>query len=191
MKKLSEYAKQHGISYRTAHNHFKRGLIQGAYQLPTGTIVIPDSYSANKPEMVYLYARVSNQSRKNELQYQIDRLITFTNSKGLTINKIFKEIASGMNDSRKELSKILAKPPTKLIVEHKDRLTRFGFNYLETLLSQLGCEIIVMSRDSNEETDLMNDLVSIITSFCCRLYGLRRGSKKALELKSKLNDPIQ
>jgi putative resolvase len=93
-----------------------------------------------------------------------------------------------MNDKRKQLCLMLDSNPTHIIVEHKDRLTRFGFNYLEKLLSKLGCEIVVMNRDSEDETDLMKDLVSIITSFCCRLYGLRRGQNKAKKLKEELNN---
>ena len=83
--------------------------------------------------------------------------------------------------------------PSIIIIEHKDRLTRFGFNYLEKLLSKLNCQIIVVNRDTEDEKDLIKDLVAIITSFCCRLYGLRRGSKKAEVITKELeltNDSI-
>lgn len=69
-------------------------------------------------------------------------------------------------------------PPRKLIVEHKDRLTRFGFNYLELLLAKLGCEVVVINRDAEEEAGLIKDMIAIVTSFCCRLYGMRRGLAK-------------
>ena len=118
---------------------------------------------------------------------QIKLCEQFAIAKGWIITKTFKEIASGMNDDRKMLNQILENPPSKLIVLHKDRLTRFGFNYIEKLLKKLKCELIVINPEQNKQDDIMKDLVAIITSFCCRLYGARRGQKKASELKAKLN----
>lgn len=65
---------------------------------------------------------------------------------------------------------------------YKDRLTRFGFNYFDILLPKIGCELVVINKDEEDKPDLMKDLVAIITSFCCRLYGLRRGKGKAKEV---------
>jgi predicted site-specific integrase-resolvase len=186
--KLSKWAKKQGICYLTALNWFHSGKIPNARQISTGTILIDDEVKMNLDENVCIYARVSNQSRKSEMEYQINRIIEFTNSKGLSITKIYKEVASGMNDNRKELWKMIDSNPTKIVVEHKDRLTRFGFNYMERLLKKQGCEIIVMNKDKEDETDLIKDLVSIITSFCCRLYGLRRGLNKAKKLKEELKN---
>ena len=62
----------------------------------------------------------------------------------------------------------------RIVVEHKDRLTRFGFNYIETILNNQGTEILVINRTHNDEEDIMTDLISIITSFCARIYGKRR-----------------
>jgi putative resolvase len=135
-----------------------------------------------------VYARVSNQSRKKELEYQIERCTQFANAKGLPIEKTYKEIASGMNDNRREMWKMLESNPTTIIVENKDRLTRFGFNYLEKLLKKQNCEIIVMNKDHEDEKDLMKDFISIMTSFCCRLYGLRKGQNKAAKLKNIIQE---
>jgi predicted site-specific integrase-resolvase len=88
-----------------------------------------------------------------------------------------------MNDKRPKFLAMLETCPSHIVIENKDRLTRFGFNYLEVLLKKLGCEIIVLNRDQENETDLMKDLVSVITSFCCRLYGMRRGLNKAKLIK--------
>lgn len=71
-------------------------------------------------------------------------------------------------------------------MEHKDRLTRFGFNYFELLLPKLGCELVVMDRDEEEKSDLMKDLVAIIYSFAARIYGLRRGRQQAQKAKEAL-----
>jgi predicted site-specific integrase-resolvase len=190
--KLSKWAKKYGLNYQSALRMFKSGKIENAVQdEKTKSIYVKETLAGVnekiKAKRICIYARVSNQSRKKELQYQVDRLVTFANASGLPVDKIYKEVASGMNDKRKQLCNMLDSEPTHIIVEHKDRLTRFGFNYLEMLLSKLNCEIIVMNRDSEDETDLMKDLVSIITSFCCRLYGLRRGQNKAKLLKEELS----
>ncbi len=107
-------------------------------------------------------------------------------TKRWTVEKIVKEVASGMNDNRPKLRKLLASRPSRVVVEHKDRLTRFGFGYFEQLLPMLGCELVVINRDAEEKDDLLKDLVSVIASFCCRLYGLRRGRQKAKRMKAPL-----
>jgi len=104
------------------------------------------------------------------------------------VDRVFKEVASGMNDNRKELNKLLEIKYKYIVIEHKDRLTRFGFNYLETLLFRLGTEIIVINRDREDETDLIKDFISIITSYCCRLYGMRRCETKKEKILEVIND---
>jgi len=186
--KLSKWAKKNGICYVTALSWFHSGKIPNARQMDTGTILVDELTNKQLQERVCVYARVSNQSRKTEIQYQIDRITEFSNARGLSIDKIYKEIASGMNDNRPQLWRMLDTNPTTIVVENKDRLTRFGFNYLEKLLAKQGCSIIVMNKDAEDESDLLKDFVSIITSFCCRLYGLRRGQNKAKKIKNELND---
>ena len=91
-----------------------------------------------------------------------------------------------MNDNRKQLNTLLDQPIGTIIVENKDRLTRFGFNYLNNLYSKLGGNIIVINTAESDQEDLIKDLISIITSFCCRLYGMRRGYNKAKEIKASI-----
>ena len=76
--------------------------------------------------------------------------------------------------------------PTKIIIENKDRLTRFGFNYLKKLLKDRKTELIVMHEDREDEKDLIKDLVSIIYSFCAKLYGMRRAYNKAQKIKNSV-----
>ncbi len=189
--KLSQFAKEYGISYRTAHRWFQAGKMPfRTEQLDSGTIIVhkTEPASENSLTKVYVYTRVSTYERKDCLEGQASRCVEFANAKGLSVDKIVKEIASGMNDKRPKLISMLDASPTHIIIEHKDRLTRFGFNYIESLLSKLGCQILVLNKDDNDETDLMKDLISIITSFCCRLYGLRRGRNKAKDLKEALKE---
>ena len=188
--KLSVWAKSQGISYMTAWNWFHAGMLPvKSYQLPNGTIIVENNEMLNsqsKKEVVFIYARVSSHNKKDDLNRQVVRCEEFARAKGLSVDKVYKEIASGMNDKRREFLKMLDNNPTKIIVEHKDRLTRFGFNYLNYFTQKVGTEIIVINKDNENDVDLVKDLVSVITSFCCRLYGMRRGINKAKKLKLEL-----
>lgn len=187
--KLSEYAKKCGVCYRTAYNWFNKGIIPNAKQLPTGTIIVSENENdLSKSSKIVIYARVSSHSRKKEIEYQVDRLKQYCLAKGYSIHACYKEIASGMNDNRPQFWKMMDSEPTLIVVENKDRLTRFGFNYLERLLDKQQCLIEVIHQDEEDETDLIKDLVSIITSFCCRLYGIRRGQNKSKKIKEVLDD---
>lgn len=72
------------------------------------------------------------------------------------------------------------------MVEHKDRLTRFGFHYIEKLLAMQGRRIEVINLAENSKEDLMQDFVSIVTSFCARLYGQRRSKRKTERIIAEL-----
>jgi putative resolvase len=189
--KLADWARKQGISYQTAFRWFQNGKMPcETEQMPSGTILVKENKTDNQTSTqnnVYVYTRVSTYERKDCLVGQAERCVQFANQQGLSVSHVVKEIASGMNDKRKKLMKMLGDSPTHIVVENKDRLTRFGFNYIEQLLSQQGCEVIVLNKDENDEVDLMKDLVSIITSFCCRLYGLRCGQNKAKKIKEELD----
>lgn len=77
--------------------------------------------------------------------------------------------------------------PTRIVVENKDRLTRFGYEYISKLYAEHG-EIVVMNPNDNDEHDLMQDMISIVTSFCCRLYGMRRAKNKVDKIKKALEE---
>lgn len=189
--KLSVWAKQEGISYRTAHRWFKNDMLPvDSYQTKTGSIFIKENIlnKENVEENVAIYCRVSSHNKKEDLNRQIERCKTFCLNRGLSINKIYKEVASGMNDNRKQLNKMLDNNHSIIIVENKDRLTRFGFNYLKKLLFKLNTNIIVINNDEEDKNDLMKDLISIITSFTSRYYGLRRSQNKKNQLLNILND---
>jgi predicted site-specific integrase-resolvase len=77
---------------------------------------------------------------------------------------------------------------TRIVVEHKDRLTRFGFNYLDKLLAMQGRKIEVINLAENGKEDLVQDFVSIVTSFCARLYGQRRSKRKTERIIAELQN---
>jgi putative resolvase len=192
--KLSQWALKNGLTYKTAYNLFKAGNLPcKATQLATGTILVEETNLEIKEIKTYIYCRVSSYQNKSNLDLQAKRCIDFARINGWQVEKVIKEVASGMNDSRSKLLKLFDKTPKRIIVEHKDRLTRFGFKYFEKLLPLINYELVVINRDQEDEKDLLKDLVSIITSFCCRLYGLRRGTNKIKNIKKimeNVNDTI-
>lgn len=185
--KLSQYAKQQGVSYRTALRWFKAGTING-YQAPSGTIIVATNEQPTlQAQKVAIYARVSSTENKSNLDSQAERLVAYCTAKGHQIAKVVKEIGSGVNDSRPKFLSLLEDQSISLIVvEHKDRGTRFGFRYIETLLKASGREIEVVNQAENGTEDLLADLISIIYSFCARLYGQRRAKRKTEKIVAEL-----
>lgn len=185
--KLSSYAKKQGVCYRTAWNHYKKGLIVGAYTLPSGTIIVPDKAASDKKQIVAIYARVSSSENKTNLDRQADRLVSYCLAKGYKVEKVVKEVGSGLNDNRKKLIGLLLDDSISIIVvEHGDRFSRFGRNFIELLLLKQGRVLEIVNKADSEKEDLMSDFVAIITSFTARLYGLRRSKRKTEKLISQL-----
>ena len=164
---------------------WKKGLLN-ASQLPTGTIIVNNSITVNG---VAIYCRVSSSENKSNLDSQAKRLVQYAEAKGYQIVSVTKEIGSGVNDNRKKLIKLLNEDNYHLIiVEHKDRLTRIGFNYLKVLLNKQGKDIEVVNLAEEQTEDLMQDFSSIITSFWARIYGLRRSKRKTETIIRELNE---
>jgi predicted site-specific integrase-resolvase len=115
--------------------------------------------------------------------------VSFCNARGYKVKKVIKEIGSGLNDQRPKLEKLLLdKEIDVIVVEHKDRLARFGLNYIQKLLALQGREIEIVNEVESERDDLMQDFVSIITSFCARLYGKKRTKRMTEKLVKKLEE---
>lgn len=179
--KLSDYAKHMGVRYETAWRWFRDGKIHGQ-RIGPHTIIITEGQkapAAHPPVRVVIYARVASAENKPNLDSQAERLGAYCTAKGYQMSKTVKEIGSGVNDSRPKLLALLADPGIGLIVvEHKDRLTRFGFSYLGTLLKSQGRSIEVVNLADNSHKDLLADLTAILYSFTARLYGQRRAKRK-------------
>jgi putative resolvase len=181
--KLSDYAKRIGVSYRTAWNHYKKGQIPNAKMLPSGLIIVDDEMIKIN-ERTAVYARVSSSENKTNLVSQSKRVQDFCAAKGWVVSVVVEECGSGLNDDRKKLRKLLQdKSITRMVVEHKDRLTRFGFNYIKELWHG---EIVIINEVVEDESDLMQDFVSLVTSFTARLYGRRRSKRQTEKLIAQL-----
>lgn len=185
--KLSEYARKVGVTYRTAWGWFHTGKIDG-YQMETGTIIITEDDAAPQHEKVAVYARVSPSENRDNLEAQAERLVHYCQARGYQIHEVIKEVGSGVNDNRKRFLMLLGDGAiTRIVVEHKDRATRFGFRYLETLLKQQGRTIEVVNLAEDGREDLLDDLVAVVYSFCARLYGQRRAKRKTERITQELN----
>ena len=101
-------------------------------------------------------------------------------AQGVSVSEVVTEVGSGMNGRRRGLSRLLADPKvTTVVVEHRDRLARFGVEHVEAALSAQGRRIVVVD-DGEVDDDLVWDMTEVLTSFCARLYG-RRGARNRAE----------
>jgi putative resolvase len=179
--KLSDYAKQMGVRYETAWRWFRDGKIQGR-RIGPHTIIITEGQEEavrSPSQRVAIYARVSSSENKSNLDSQAARLIAYCTARGYQVAKVVKEVGSGVNDARPKLLALLEDQGIGLIVvEHKDRVTRFGFRYLDTLLKGQSRAIEVVNQAENGTEDLLADLTAILYSFCVRLYGQRRAKRR-------------
>lgn len=178
--KLSEYARLKSITYRTAWNHYNKNFIKDAFIDESGHVCIPIQAIQQENKRCVIYARVSSNDSKESVIAQQKRLEEFAVLKGYDVIGSYKEIASGVNDNRTILNSIFKNSSNwdVIIVENKNRLTRFGFNYIKQLLENQGKSIIVVNQTDDNTNDLMKDLISIIYSFSARMYGLRRRKNK-------------
>ncbi len=187
--KLIDYARLQGISYRTAWRWYKAGKIAGQ-QMDTGTILVTEPLLVKElpaTANVAVYTRVSSSENRSNLDSQAERLVAYCTVRGYQVSKIVKEIGSGVNDNRPKFLALLADPSIgRIVIEHKDRGTRFGFRYIETLLKTYGREIEVVNQAENSTEDLLADLTSIVYSFCARLYGQRRAKRKTEKIVQEL-----
>jgi putative resolvase len=176
--KLAAWARANGVHPQTAYRWFRQGTMPvPARRLPSGTILVdtPGSDGVPDPRAV-LYARVSAHDQRSDLDRQVARLTAWAAKWGVGVAEVVTEVGSGLNGRRPRLKRLLADPTiTVIVVEHRDRLARFGVEHLEAALSAQGRRLVVV--DAGESTDdLARDMIDVLTSFCAGLYG-RRGAR--------------
>jgi putative resolvase len=181
--KLSQYAKKVGVTYKTVYRWYRAGTLD-AYQTETGIIIVRDK-ADEKPltGRIALYARVSSLGQKEDVERQMHRLKDYAVAKGYQVSQEVTEIASGLNEKRPKLEKLLADSSIgTIVVENRDRLTRFGSHYIETLLQAQGRHLeMIFPSDTGDE--LVDDFVSVITSMAARIYGRRQSKRRAEKIK--------
>lgn len=190
--KISKLAKDMGVNVRTLYNWKNDGKIEFVHKNKRN-YVTKETYNdflnlkEDKEEKVVIYCRVSSTNNKSNLKTQKERLVNYCNAKGYKVYKVIEEIGSGINDKREKITKLLKDNEyTKIIVEHKDRLTRFGFNYIDILTKSMNKEIEVVNDVDTDEEDIIQDFVSIITRYCAKIYGKRRSKRKTEKLIEEL-----
>jgi predicted site-specific integrase-resolvase len=195
--KLRRWAESQGIPYKTAWLWFKAGKLPvKAYQTETGTIIVvceePLQAINASSSAAAVYARVSPQGQKNDLDAQAGRVAAWAATNGYAVTRVITEIGSGLNPHRKQLMSLLADSSINtIIVEHRDRLMRFGSEYVESSLAAQNRKLVIIDQGEIND-DLAQDMVDILTSFCARLYGRRSAAnraKKAMEAAGRGNFP--
>lgn len=190
--KPQEFAEMIGVSVKTLQRWDKEGKLK-AYRTPTDrryythkqyVDYMGDSNSKNGKTVIY--TRVSTSNQKDDLNNQVEFLKQFANARGIIVDEIFEDIGSGLNYNRKKWNKLIEDCMLGLIktiiVAHKDRFIRFGYDWFERFLKSNGVEIIVVNNEkASPEQELVNDLISIIYVFSCRIYGLRKYKKQIVE----------
>ncbi len=133
-----------------------------------------------------MQTRPSAEHRAN-LERQVVRLQDYCAAHGYQVQKVVKDIASGVNDSRPKFLALLKDQRIRtVVVEHKDRATRFGFRYVQTLLELAGRRVEVVNLAETNQEDLLADLTSILYSFTARMYGQRRAKRKTAGMVKQL-----
>lgn len=179
-----------GISYTTLLRWIREGKIRaittegGKYRIPYGEV---KKYLERREEIrAVIYARVSSTDQKEDLERQINYLTNYATAKGYKAIEIIKDIGSGLNTQRKGLLKLFKLVEERsvdvILITYKDRLTRFGFEYLEEFFTTMGVKIeVVFGEEPKDFTqELVEDLISIITSFAGKVYGMRSHKKTLL-----------
>jgi putative resolvase len=188
MMKLSAYAKRVGVTYKTAWQWWKAGHLD-AYQLPTGTIIVREPQPAASG--VALYARVSSADQKEDAVRQMQRLRGYAAARGYLVVTEVTEIASSLNDERPKLKKLLTNPRVgAIVVEHRDRLTRYGYGYIATLLAQQGRRVEAM-YPSDTDDGLVDDFVAAMTSMAACIYGRRNSKRRAERIRACVERAMQ
>ncbi|WP_343105495.1 IS607 family transposase [Neomoorella humiferrea] len=182
-----------GVHPNSLRNWEKRGLIkpvrlpggQRRYSMDELNKLLQSGQLTGEREAVVLYARVSTkkQADAGNLERQMERLRQYAKEHGFAIMAEFADVASGLNQKRRGLANALKLAEQgeykKLIIEYPDRLARFGYSYIERHLKYCGVEIIAIAEKEPEDaqSELVKDLLAIVTSFSARLYGARGGKK--------------
>ena len=150
-------------------------------------VLILDPESSDSDKSVCIYARVSTPKQKTDLENQIKFLRQYLVSKGLNPEYVYSDIASGMNEDRKGLnemmSDIISGKISKVVISHKDRLTRFGFGYLKTIFSRYNTEIEIVNLEDEKsfQDELSEDLITTIHHFSMEFHGKRKNKCSELE----------
>ena len=181
-----QFREKYNISPQYLYALKKNGKVKTKSFLGSQVLIL-DPESSDSDKSVCIYARVSTPKQKADLENQIKFLRQYLVSKGLNPEYVYSDIASGMNEDRKGLnemmSDIISGKISKVVISHKDRLTRFGFGYLKTIFSRYNTEIEIVNLEDEKsfQDELSEDLVATIHHFSMKFYGKRKNKCSELE----------
>ena len=199
MIKPKEMAKRLNVTVQTLQNWDKKGTLK-AHRTPTNRrFYTEDQYTkfvgqtTDDDRLNVAYARVSTYNQKDDLQDQLAFIRQYANAKGVILDQEITDIGSGLNYKRKKwnqlLNMVMENKINQIFITYQDRFVRFGFDWFENLCKQHCTKIIVINKPSTSpDQELVNDLISIIHVFSCRLYGLRKYKKKLKDDHSLTGD---
>ena len=178
-----------GVSVKTLQRWDREGILK-AYRTPTNRRYYTyDQYLKFKGgnlqdgRKIVVYARVSTRNQQDDLDSQVKFLLNYCNAKGMIVDECIEEFGSGLNDNRKKWNKLLEEVMEQkiktIIVTHKDSFIRFGFDWFEKLCLKYDTQILIVKNEKlSPQEELVQDIVSILHVFSCRLYGLRKYKDK-------------
>jgi putative resolvase len=177
---LADWAESVGVNRHTAYRWFREGTLPVPAQRVGRLILVRTTPAGEGAAGVVIYARVSSHDQRADLDRQVGRLTAWATEQDLRVGQVVVEVGSGLNGKRPKLRRMLSDPDAKVIVvEHRDRLARFGVEHLEAALAAQGRRIVV--ADPGERTDdLVRDMIEVLTSMCARLYGRRGARSRAM-----------
>lgn len=190
---MKEASKILGVTVKTLQNWDKQGKIRvvrtvgGRRRIPKSEIM--RILGIHEERKIIGYARVSSRTQRDDLERQVQTIQQYAKEKGWDV-KILKDIGSGLNEKRKNYQKLLKmvmdREVSKVIITYPDRLTRFGFETLKTLFQAFGTEIILINETQKEpREELIEDLITIISHFAGKLYGMRSHKYKEVVKNAK------
>lgn len=149
----------------------------------------------NDERKTVIYARVSTRNQKDDLLSQVEFLKTYANAKGMIVDEIIQDYGSGLNYNRPKwngmLDEVMENKVKTILISHKDRFIRFGYDWYEKFCSKFNVKIIIVKNDKlSPHEELVQDIVSILHEFSCRLYGLRK-YKKQIERDESIAESVQ
>jgi predicted site-specific integrase-resolvase len=185
MYAVGEFAKLINRSVKTLHRWDKDGRLK-AHRTPTNR-----RYYTHQQYLEYLgivasekskevaYIRVSSRAQKKDLENQKRSLEDFCRARGIGIEEWYEDIASGLNYNRKRFLRLLEEVEAgkikRIVIAHRDRLVRFGYEWIENYCKRHGAEIVTMGNEVlSPEEEIVKDIVSILHVFSCRIYRLRK-----------------
>ena len=196
---MKEASKLLGVTVRTIQRWDKEGKIR-CVRTVGGKRRVPESeikriLGIHEERKIIGYARVSSHTQKDDLERQIELIKSYANEKGWDV-EILKDIGSGLKEDRRNFQKLLKmvmnREVSKVVIMYPDRLTRFGFKTLKEFFKSYGTEIVVINHEEKSpQEELVEDLISVISHFAGKLYGMRSHKyRKVVEGAKKLiRDP--